>query len=33
MKIEQAVYQSAKMFGGHFDDKVEILSLAKVLMY
>ena len=26
MKIEHAVYQSAKMFGRHFDDKDEILS-------
>jgi translation initiation factor 5B len=27
VKIEHAVYQSAKMFGRHFDDKDEILSL------
>jgi translation initiation factor 5B len=26
VKIEHAVYQSAKMFGRHFDDKDEILS-------
>lgn len=26
MKIEHAVYQSAKMFGRHFDDKDELLS-------
>ena len=26
VKIEHAVYQSAKMFGRHFDEKDEILS-------
>jgi translation initiation factor 5B len=26
VKIEHAVYQSAKMFGRHFDDKDELLS-------
>lgn len=26
MKIEHAVYQSAKMFGRHFDDKDELYS-------
>ena len=26
VKIEHAVYQSAKMFGRHFDDKDEIIS-------
>lgn len=26
VKIEHAVYQSAKMFGRHFDDKDEIYS-------
>ena len=26
VKIEHAVYQSAKMYGRHFDDKDEILS-------
>lgn len=26
MKIEHAVYQSAKMFGRHFDEKDEVLS-------
>jgi translation initiation factor 5B len=26
IKIEHAVYQSAKMFGRHFDDKDELLS-------
>lgn len=26
VKIEHAVYQSAKMFGRHFDDKDDILS-------
>jgi translation initiation factor 5B len=26
VKIEHAVYQSAKMFGRHFDDKDEVLS-------
>lgn len=26
MKIEHAVYQSAKMYGRHFDDKDEIYS-------
>jgi hypothetical protein len=26
IKIEHAVYQSAKMFGRHFDEKDEILS-------
>ena len=26
MKIEHAVYESAKMFGRHFDDKDELLS-------
>ncbi len=27
VKIEHAVYQSAKMFGRHFDEKDEVLSL------
>jgi len=26
VKIEHAVYQSAKMYGRHFDDKDELLS-------
>jgi len=26
VKIEHAVYQSAKMFGRHFDDKDDVLS-------
>ena len=26
VKIEHAVYQSAKMYGRHFDDKDDILS-------
>lgn len=26
VKIEHAVYQSAKMYGRHFDDKDEVLS-------
>jgi hypothetical protein len=26
VKIEHAVYESAKMFGRHFDDKDELLS-------
>lgn len=26
VKIEHAVYESAKMFGRHFDDKDEIIS-------
>lgn len=26
MKIEHAVYQSAKMYGRHFDDKDELYS-------
>ncbi|EEB86682.1 hypothetical protein MPER_16277, partial [Moniliophthora perniciosa FA553] len=26
VKIEHAVYQSAKMFGRHFDDKDELMS-------
>ena len=26
VKIEHAVYQSAKMFGRHFDDKDEVIS-------
>lgn len=26
VKIEHAVYQSAKMFGRHFDDKDDLLS-------
>ncbi len=26
VKIEHAVYQSAKMFGRHFDEKDEVLS-------
>lgn len=26
VKIEHAVYQSAKMFGRHFDEKDELLS-------
>lgn len=26
MKIEHAVYQSAKMYGRHFDDKDEVYS-------
>ena len=26
VKIEHAVYQSAKLFGRHFDDKDEVIS-------